>query len=238
MRRVLRADTMASPGEGLGLVSLGGRALLLAALEGKSALVPGEDGRVVVPRPSAKPRHLVVGKGLLDLLPRVHHKGAVLRDRLVDGSTLEHEDPRGRRRVRVVQLRLPVGGELRLVIGLHLLTADLEALALIEVDVAVHCAAPGCCRQREPPARLKGHQPNRHVVPRIGGPRICRRPQRFLPHEFASPNRHLDTAVVGLHSRDLFPPVHDKRRLNHLLGRGQVQPNLEKLESVRRLLVN
>ena len=48
--------------------------------------------RVVGPGPAAEGGAAVVGKGLLQLLLRVHHEGAVLRHRLADRAALQQQE--------------------------------------------------------------------------------------------------------------------------------------------------
>src|SRR5262245_23662924 len=47
-----------------------------------------------IPRPAAELRPLIVAERLLDLRARVHHERTVLRDRLVDRSSLQQEQLR------------------------------------------------------------------------------------------------------------------------------------------------
>ena len=58
---------------------------------GKAATLAFVHRRIVGPRPTAKLGTLVIVEGLLQLLARVHDKGAVLRHRLGNWPALQEQ---------------------------------------------------------------------------------------------------------------------------------------------------
>mmetsp|Transcript_19534 Transcript_19534/g.34845 ORF Transcript_19534/g.34845 Transcript_19534/m.34845 type:complete len:231 (+) Transcript_19534:173-865(+) len=192
-----------------------GWALLFTVDQRKAALVPREDGRVVVPGPPAKPGCTVIIEGLLYLGAGVHNKGAMLRDRFTDRLPLQHQNAGRLGLVCVAHPRLVPRPQLHHVARLHRHPAHLQTLPLVVVERPVDCPSARSGWQRHLPSRRHLQQPNRNVGARLRCPRLRRRLEPFFAHQLASPYCHLDSPLVQMDARDVFPPMHHKRGLRH-----------------------
>ena len=93
-----------------------------------------------------------------------------------------------------------------------------------------------CGWQRETGAGCKLERPDRHIALGLRTPGIGRRRQR-RGHTGDGAGNHAQAHAIGFHARDLRPPEHGEVRRGHLVALGQVEPDLEQLAGVGRILV-
>lgn len=180
------------------------------------------------PGPAAKLRVLVVLEGLKDLRAGVHHEGAMLNHRLADGPGLE--DKNLDRRTAGGKFRLTPAVYRQALGSFDLLPVQQQTLPLEEID---HSA---CGRRRrwqaESAARENADQPDADVTFRPAGPTVRRRGKRQRVAPLAGDEIDMHAVAVEVDLRDLFAPEHGEVRLNHLVLRRQVEPDLKQFEGI------
>ena len=189
------------------------------------------------PGPPAELRPPVVGERLLDLRFGVHHERPVLRDGLADRPGLQHQTldgfVTGYERDRDVGLQQHPGRVVDVVAG------DAQAVSFEDVQRAHGLRA---ARGRQLPSRagVEPHRPDREVRVRSRCPRVRRRRWRCHACERAGDDGDLGAATVVVGdcvARDVGVPQHREVRVDTLVGRGQVEPDLEQLDGIRLLVV-
>ena len=172
--------------------------------------------------------------------PGVHHERAVLRDRLADRPALQQQQldaavAAGEQRRGSSARDHGAGGR-----------ADRRASPIAHARRRRRRRACGPCSARAPGAastraRLERDVPDRDVGLGRDGPRVRRRRRAARWPPSAPAMTVISVARPASSSRrdcgDVVAPQHREVRVDHLVGGGQVQPDLEQLERVRPVAV-
>eukprot|EP00982_Pelagococcus_subviridis_P010864 31033-Pelagococcus_subviridis.AAC.8 len=216
-----------------------GRGIILHAVHLREPPFLPKHRRVVVPRPTPKPRALVIRERPRDLASRVHHERAVLRDGFPDGPPLQNQHHRVFARVaRDAQLRADARVELDGDALPQRLALASQRAPLEKVRAPVRVAADARGRQRERRTRFHRHKRDHDVVGVVRGPALKGRRPAPRAEQLPRPHDRGRQPVRALRRRDVLAPVHDERGVRHLTPRRKVEPNLKQSQRVGRVRVH
>ena len=112
------------------------------------------------PGPTTKLGAAVIRKGLLELGPRIHHKGTVLRDGFANWSALQQQELDCLR--AGYELDLAIGSNSQAGFSGVLLAGNCQGGSLEEIQNARRVGSE-CCWQSPLGASLHSNRPDRHI---------------------------------------------------------------------------